>query len=332
MEKKTVLLINPTIQPIGVELIKKEFHTVMAPDGQEETLIQYINQYKVDCVIARLEKITRRIFESCPTLAVVGEHGVGLDNVDVAAATDNGVIVLNVPAANYVTVAEHTIMAILALSRNLVVCDRKVRNNEWRQFRESFYPMEVNGKTLFILGMGRIGMEVARKAKAFNMRLLGYDPFVSAEDMAMVGAEKVEDILARVGEADFLSIHVPATPATTHLINTDLLSRMKKSAFVINVGRGPVVDQNALCEALKNKVIAGAFLDVMDPEPPKGDEPILQLDNVMFTPHYAGDTHEAKYRISKTLATEVTRILKGGGSPSVVNPKALGVARLYKQK
>lgn len=330
--EKTVLLINPTIQPVGVDLLKKEFRIVMAPDGGEDTLIQYVNQNKAEAVITRVEKITRRILESCPTLAVVGQHGVGLDNIDVAAATDNGVLVLNVPSANYMSVAEHTIMSILALSRNLLICDAKVRGNSWRIFRESYYPMEVNGKTLLIMGLGRIGQEVARKAKAFNMRLLGYDPFVSPEDMALVGVEKVDDLLARIKEADFVSIHTPLTPSTKGLISTELLSCMKKSCYVINVGRGPVVDQKALYEALKNKVIAGAALDVLVQEPPDADEPLLKLENVIFTPHYAGDTRESKYRCSLTLATETTKVLKGNGSGNVVNPKALATARLNKAK
>ncbi len=325
---KTVLLINPTIQPVGVDLLNKECRVVMAPDGAEDTLIRYINENNAEAVITRVEKTTRRIFESCPSLAVVGQHGVGVDNVDVKAATDNGVLVLNVPAGNYMSVAEHTIMSILALSRNLRVSDSMVREGHW-EFRDAYYPMEVNGKTLLILGLGRIGYEVARKAKAFNMRLFGYDPFVAPEDMALVGVQKVEDLSACVSEADFISIHTPLTPATRHMISADLLSRMKKTAYVVNVGRGPVVDQNALYEALKNGVIAGAALDVLEQEPPKADEPLLKLENVIFTPHFAGDTRESKYRISLTLATEVIKVLRGDGSGNVVNPKVLGSARLY---
>lgn len=328
---KTVLLINPTIQPVGVDLLTKESHVVLVPDGQEDTLIQYINQNKAEAVITRVEKITRRIFEKCPSLAVVGQHGVGVDNIDVAAATDNGVLVVNVPSANYMSVAEHTIMAILALSRNLMVSDSKTRECHW-EYRDAFYPMEINGKTLLIIGLGRIGQEVARKARVFNMRLFGYDPFVTAEDMALVGVAKVDDLSEGVPEADFVSIHVPLTPHTKHLISEDILRRMKKTAYIVNVGRGPVVDQSALLSALKNGVIAGAALDVLYEEPPQADNPLLKFENVIFTPHFAGDTREAKYRCSLTLATEVLKVLKGSGSGNVVNPKALGVARLNKAK
>lgn len=325
--EKTVLLINPTIQPVGVEMLKKECRVVMAPDGNEDTIIQFINQNRAEAVITRVEKITRRIIENCPSLLVVGQHGVGLDNIDVAAATEYGVFVLNVPAANYMSVAEHTIMFILALSRRLLVCDSKVRNHEW-EYRNVFYPMEINGKTLLILGLGRIGQEVARKAKAFNMRILGYDPFVSPEDMALAGVQKVEDIAACVPEVDFISIHVPLIPATKGLISADILKRMKETAYIINVGRGPVVDQKALYSALKNKTIAGAGLDVLEQEPPQTGEPILELENVILTPHFAGDTRESKYRCSLTAVAEVIKVLQGKGSANIVNPKVLAASRL----
>ncbi|MHC1759996.1 MAG: hydroxyacid dehydrogenase [Negativicutes bacterium] len=325
--EKTVLLINPTIQPAGVDLLQKECRVVIAPNGTEETLIQYINQNQIQAVVTRVEKITRRIFENCPSLLLVGQHGVGVDNIDVTAATENGVLVLNVPAANYMSVAEHTIMAILALSRNLLVSDSKVRAAEW-QFRDTFYPMEINGKTLLIVGLGRIGQEVARKAKAFNMCLLGYDPFVTVEDMALVGVKKIVDIGACVPEIDFLSIHVPLNAATKNLISAEILQRIKSTAYIINVGRGPVIDQHAIYEALKNKVIAGAALDVLREEPPQANEPLFELTNVIFTPHFAGDTREAKHRCSLTLASDVIKVLQGASSSSIVNPKALGAARL----
>ena len=325
--QRMVVLVNPTIQPVGVELLKQNCRTTLAPDGAEDTLIQYVNQNRADAIVTRVERITRRILETCPSLAVVGQHGVGVDNIDVGAATEQGVLVLNVPAANYMSVAEHTIMAILALSRRLLVSDAKTRQGEW-EYRNQFYPMEINGKTLLIVGLGRIGQEVARKAKAFNMRLWGYDPFVSGEDMALLGVQKAVDLEACVSEADFLSLHVPLTTQTRHLVDRDLLAKMKPTAYLINVGRGPVVDQNALYEALTNGVIAGAGLDVLAVEPPDPNDPLLKLENVIFTPHFAGDTKEAKHRCSLTLATEVIKILSGASSANVVNPKVLAGARI----
>jgi D-3-phosphoglycerate dehydrogenase len=322
-----VVLVNPTIQPVGVELLKQECRTVLAPDGAEETLIQHINQNRADGIVTRVERITQHILESCPSLAVVGQHGVGVDNIDVAVATQHGVLVLNVPSANYMSVAEHTILAILALSRKLLVSDAKTRQGQW-EYRNQFYPMEINGKTLLIVGLGRIGQEVARKAKAFNLRLFGYDPFVSPEDMALLGVQKADDLATCVPEADFMSIHVPLTSATRHMVNRDLLAKMKSTAYLINVGRGPVVDQKALYDALTQGIIAGAALDVLTEEPPERNDPLLKLDNVIFTPHFAGDTKEAKHRCSLTLATEVIKVLNGGSSANVVNPKALAGARI----
>jgi D-3-phosphoglycerate dehydrogenase len=325
--KRMVLLVNPTIQPVGVELLKQNCRTSLAPDGAEETLIRHINESHADAIITRVERITERILENCPSLAVVGQHGVGVDNIDVGAATRKGVLVLNVPAANYMSVAEHTILFILALSRKLLVSDAKTRQGQW-EFRNQFYPMELNGKTLLIIGLGRIGQEVARKAKAFNLHLFGYDPFVSSEDMGLLGVQKIDDLAAGVPQADFLSIHAPLTSQTKHLINRDLLARMKSTAYVINVGRGPVVDQKALYEALTQGVIAGAALDVLTQEPPERADPLLNLENVIFTPHFAGDTKEAKHRCSLTLATEVIKVLNGASSANVVNPKALAGARM----
>ena len=325
--KRMVVLVNPTIQPVGVELLKQACRTVLAPDGAEETIIQHINENRADGIVTRVERITQRILESCPSLAVVGQHGVGVDNIDVAAATQHGVLVLNVPSANYMSVAEHTILAILALSRKLLVSDAKTRQGQW-EYRNQFYPMEINGKTLLIVGLGRIGQEVARKAKAFNLRLFGYDPFVSPEDMALLGVQKADDVATCVPEVDFMSIHVPLTPTTRHMVNRDLLAKMKSTAYLINVGRGPVVDQKALYDALTQGIIAGAALDVLAEEPPECNDPLLKLDNVIFTPHFAGDTKEAKHRCSLTLATEVIKVLKGGSSANVVNPKALAGARI----
>jgi D-3-phosphoglycerate dehydrogenase len=321
-----VVLIQPTIQPVGVELLQQECRVTLAPDGAEDTLIRSINESRADAIVTRVEKITKRILESCPSLAVVGQHGVGVDNIDVNAATQCGVLVLNVPGANYMSVAEHTILFILALSRKLLVSDAKTRQGQW-EYRNQFYPMEINGKTLLIIGLGRIGQEVARKAKAFNLRLLGYDPFVSSEDMALLGVQKAGDLAAGVPEADFLSVHVPLTAQTRHLVNRDLLASMKPTACLINVGRGPVVDQNALYAALKQGSIAGAALDVLAQEPPDCNDPLLKLENVIFTPHFAGDTKEAKHRCSLTLATEIVKVLNGSSSANVVNPKVLAAGR-----
>ncbi|MFM1654802.1 hydroxyacid dehydrogenase [Brevibacillus sp. B_LB10_24] len=327
--KKTVVLIEPTIRPVGVEYLQNNFNVVLASNGSEETLIDAIQANQASAVIVRVEHITRKIIEQCPSLEVIGMHGVGLDTIDVQAATENGVMVLNAPFSNYVSVAEHAIMSILALSRSLRTSDLKVRSGEWH-YREVYYPMEVNFKTLMIVGMGKIGQELAKKAKAFNMQVLGFDPFVSASDMKLYGVTKVDDLDAAIPACDFISLHAPLTKGTHHLFSAKQFGLMKPTAYIVNLGRGPLIDQAALYEALKNNKIAGAGLDVLEQEPPNQDDPFLALDNVIFTPHFGGDTLEAKDRCSESITLEVGKALRGNMPSSLVNPKVLANARAFK--
>lgn len=327
----TVLLIEPTIRPIGVEYLRKHCTIVMAPNGQEETIINTINKHKISSVIIRTERITRKIVESCPTLEVIGMHGVGLDNIDIPAATENGVMVLHAPFSNYTSVAEHSLMSILALSRNLLICDSKVRNNEWH-YREVYYPMEINGKTLLIIGMGRIGQDLAKKAKAFNLTVLGYDPFVSKSEMQLSGVTKVEDLNTSLPICDFVSLHAPLTKSTHHLFSYEQFDLMKDSSFIINLSRGPLINEEALYKSLIEKKIAGAALDVLEHEPPKNGNPLFQLNNVIFTPHIGGDTAEAKDRCSEFITREVCRAIQGEIPNGLVNYNVIGNARVFKNK
>lgn len=324
---KNILLIEPTIRPIGIEILRQNFNIVYAPDGREETLIKYINENNIHGLITRVEKISRRIIENTSSLLVIGQHGVGVDNINVNACTENGIIVLNVPDANFMSVAEHTFMFILALSRNLPISDKKVREGSW-DYRERFLPSEINGKTLFVLGLGRIGREVTLKAKAFNMKVIGYDPYVSREEMDLCGAQKIENFRDGLAIADFVCIHVPLTKDTKYMISEEELNCMKRSAFLINLSRGALIDEKALYTALIDKKIAGAALDVLKKEPPDKDNPLLKLENVIFTPHFGGDTEEAKDRCSKTLAFEVSKTLKGKLPTRIVNMEVLSNAKL----
>jgi D-3-phosphoglycerate dehydrogenase len=287
--KHRVLLIEPTIQPVGVDLIKENCETFMAPDGKEETLIRCINENQIEGMVTRVETITRKIFESCPTLKIVAQHGVGVDNIDVAAATDHGVKVLNIPDGNYTSVAEHVMMFVLASSRTLLQADYAVRHGNWK-FRETNIPHAVAEKTLLIVGLGRIGRTVAKMAAAFDMNVMAYDPFIPADKMAELGIKKAQTLDDGLKAADYVTIQLHLTPETRGMMSTEQFKIMKKSAVLLNLSRGPVVDQSALYEALKNHEIAGAALDVLASEPPAADEPLLTLDNVIFTPHFGGDT------------------------------------------
>lgn len=315
---KNILLINPTIQPIGVDLLEKECNLFYAPNGEEETLINSINNYNIDAVITRVEKITRNVIQNCKTLKVIGQHGVGLDNIDVKAASEFGVKVLNVPDANYNSVGEHTVMLILSLSRDLIIADENVRQGNWR-YRDTNIPIEIANKNLLIIGFGRIGRDVARKAMGFNMNILAYDSFVDEDTMMSLNVKKIYDLSEGLKDADFVTIHAPLTNDTKGLISDNQFKVMKKTAYILNLGRGPVIDETALIEALENKEIAGAGLDVFELEPPDINNPLLKFKNVIVTPHFAGDTKEAKGRCSSTLAKTVIDVLNGNKTYNLVN-------------
>lgn len=318
----TVILIEPSIQPVGIEILKKNCNVVFAPNDKEETLIEYINNNKAQAIITRVERITRHIIESCKTLKVIGQHGAGFDNIDVKAASENGIMVLNVPDAGYVPVAEHAIMFMLALSRNLLLADKNVRNGNWL-FREQRIPNELAEKTLLIVGIGRIGKEVARKALAFDMKVLSYDSYVSKEKMDELKVEKVETLEEGLKIADFVTVHAPATIETKHMLSTEQFKIMKRTSNIVNLSRGSLIDEEALYKALVEKEIAGAALDVFDPEPPVKDNPLFGLDNVIVTPHLGGDTIEGKRRYSTKMANTVVEALNGAIPYNCVNAKSI---------
>lgn len=320
--KEKVLLIEPTIQPVGVDILKDHFDIVMAPDGKEETLIHYIAENGCVAVATRVEQITRHVIENCPSLRVIAQHGVGLDNIDVQAATDFGVKVLNVPDGNYISVAEHVMMSVLALSRDLVNADKAVRADNWK-FRETNIPHEVAEKVLLIVGLGRIGRNVAKKAQAFDMEVMAFDPFITAEQMAEIGVKKAETLDDGLKVADFITIQLHLTEETRGMMSTKQFEMMKPTASLINLSRGPVVDQAALCKALETHEIASAALDVLEHEPPAADEPIFKLPNVILTPHFGGDTIEAKRRCSRKLAETLVEAVSGGAPYNWANRKAM---------
>ena len=324
--KHRVLLIEPTIQPVGVDMLRNQCEVYMAPDGREDTLIQMINDNRIEGLVTRVEQVTRKIVEQCPTLRVIQQHGTGMDNIDIAAATAHGVRVQNVPDGNYISVAEHVVMSILALSRNLVQADKAVRAGNWK-YRETNIPHEIAGKHLLIVGLGRIGRDVARKALAFDIRVSSFDPFVSAEQMEEIGVKKVETLDAGVEDADFVTIQLHLTPETKGMFSTECFHRMKKTASLINLSRGPVIDQSALYQALKDHVIASAALDVFEKEPPEANEPLFSLPNVILTPHFGGDTYEAKQRISTKTAEHLIRALNGEDTYNWANRQAMEAAK-----
>jgi len=316
--KHNILLVEPTIKPNGVEILKNGGNVFLAPNGQKETIIKYLNDNKCEAICCRVEQMTKEVIEACPTLKVIGQHGIGLDNIDVKAATENKVKVLNVPDSSHISVAEHSMVFILALSRLLRIGDLSVRANQWNT-KDQRSTHEIQGKTLCIVGLGRIGRALATRAQAFDMNVIAYDAYVPKEVGEKIGVRLIDKLEDALAEADFVSLHTPLTPQTKGMISTEQLKAMKNSAYLINLGRGPVVDEAALIEALKAGEIAGAGLDCLEEEPPKADNPMFEMDNVIFSPHIGGNTIEASMRCSEILANTVLKALDGEDTYNWVN-------------
>lgn len=318
---KNVLLIEPTIHTAGIDILENKFNVYLAPNGEEGTLINYINKYNIDALIIRLEQVTENIIKSCPSLKVIGRHGIGIDNIDIEEATNNKVLVINVPDQNYTTVVEHTLLSILALSKNLLINDKNVRNEKWAN-RDQHIPMEIEDKNLLIVGMGLIGQMVAKRALAFNMNVYAYDPYVSEEKMKVSGVQKVNSLLEKIGLFDIITIHVPLTESTKNLFSHVEFKKMKESSMIINTSRGGIINEASLYKALIEQEIAGAALDVFEHEPPLNSN-LFNLDNVILTPHIAGVSIESQKRTSISLAKGVTKALKGEKPKNIVNPSII---------
>src|SRR5262249_25238106 len=273
-----------------------------------------------DALIVRsATKVTAGLLEKAPKLRVVGRAGVGVDNIDLDAATKRGVLVMSTPGGNAVSVAEHTFALMLALARQVPGLDKAIHEGRWE--KSTAAGTEVRGKTLGLIGLGRIGSEVAVRADAFDMRVLGYDPYISEAAAQEMNVELValDQLLA---ESDFISLHTALSPATQNLINTESIAKMKTGARIINAARGELIDEAALAEALKGGRLAGAALDVFVEEPPK-NSPLIGLPNVIGTPHIAGSTAEAQEEVGTQVAVQIRDYLTEGIIRNAVNLPAL---------
>lgn len=282
----------------------REFADVdVKPELTEDELVGVIGGY--DAILVRSKpKVTRRVIEAGGRLKVIGRAGVGLDNVDRDAAKERGVEVVNSPEASTISVAEHAFALMLCLLRHIPKAERGLRQGLWDR---KIMGSELYGKTLGLIGFGRIGREVALRARAFGMKVVAYDPMLTSEDAREFNAKLMElDDLMR--GADVISIHVPALPATRDLINDRTLSLMKPTAVLINTARGHAVDEDALYRALKEKKIAGAALDVYKNEPPTGS-PLLALDNIVVVPHLGANTNEGQVNAGLVVVEKVKHIL-----------------------
>lgn len=322
--KKKVYVSEP-IHPSAIAMLEEQFEVVQGHD------ISNIAEEAQGCsgILIRVAKITKEIMDAVPTLKVIAKHGIGVDNIDVEAATERGILVVNAPLSNINAVAEHTVALMLAVSKHLVLLDKATRENGFAQ-RSQYVLTELKGKTVGLVGLGKIARLVAKKLSAWDVELIGSDPFVSAEEAAACGIKLMsfEEVLER---ADFVSLHTPLTEETRKMMGAKQFARMKNSAVLINASRGPVVDEAALVQALKDGSIAGAALDVFDPEPPCADDPLFALDNVIVSPHNAALTDMALVAMAMDSATGIVDYLNGKVPAYPVNRKVLEAAAWARQ-
>lgn len=310
------ILVADPISDKGIELLKSNpaFQVDKKVGLKEAELCAIIGDY--DALIVRSQtKVTRKVIEATKRLKLIGRAGVGVDNVDVDAATQRGIIVMNTPGGNTISTAEHAFALMLALARRIPQAHASMKAGQWD--RKSFEGTELRGKTLGIIGMGRIGSEVAKRAIAFGMRVLAHDPFLSPTRAKTLQVEMVElDRLYK--ESDFITLHVPVTDQTRGMINKDAIARMKKGVRIINCARGDIIVQADLFEALKSGKVAGAALDVYEKEPPV-NLPFRELENVVLTPHLGASTREAQESCGTEIAEQVAEALTGGTIRNAVN-------------
>jgi len=290
---------------------------------EESPLEEIIDRY--DAIVVRsATKLTADVIAKAERLKVIGRAGVGIDNVDVDAATRRGIVVANAPESTVVSAAEHTIGLIVALARNIPQAHAALKQGRWERAR--WGGVELDGKTLGIVGFGRIGQQVARRALALGMRVVACDPFVSEDRFRELGVEHAPTLDDALGAADFVTLHSPLTDETTGLIGSEAIAKMRDGARLVNAARGSLVDEEALAEAIRSGKLAGAALDVFAEEPYAG--PLLELDDVIVTPHLAASTDEAQDRAGVIVAEQVAAALEGGVVATAVNIPVVDVADL----
>lgn len=317
--EKPLVVVGGEIHPAGLKLLESEARVVVATDLTEEGIIRIAQE--AEAFLVRMNPpVGERLMSACPKLKCVGRHGVGLDNVDLEAATRLGIAVVYAPGSNSDSVAEHAVMLMLAVVRKLIPIERGTRAGEWRGERGHGIT-ELRGATLGIIGVGNIGRRVAHIARGFGMKTLGFDPYVPPDELERREVEPVRELADLLARADIVTCHTPLTPETRHLINRETLARMKDGAILINASRGEVHDEEALFEALARGKLRGAGLDVWEEEPVSPDNPLLNLENVVSTPHVAGLSAGASRNMATQVAAEILRVLRGEKPKALANPE-----------
>jgi D-3-phosphoglycerate dehydrogenase len=320
------ILITDDIAEEGIRILRESgFDVAYKPGLKQPEVIAAIPGHD-GLVVRSGTKVTKEVIEAGASLRAIGRAGIGVDNVHLETATRRGIVVMNTPFGNVASAAEHTFALMLALARNIPRGDATLRQGTWK--RNELVGVEFEGKTLGIVGLGKIGAEVARFAKAFHMQVMAYDPFLSRERAAEMGIELVS-LDALLERADFLTFHVPLNDKTRNLIGMEQLKKMKRTARIVNCARGGVIQEAALAEALKTGLIAGAALDVFEKEPLDPKSPLVGLPNIVLTPHLGASTEEALLKVSVDIADQFVRFFKDGTVTHAVNaPTAVDPALL----
>jgi len=308
------VLVSDSLSDKGIEILKKEvdvdIKTGMSPDELKNCIGEY------DALIVRSQtQVTSDVIEAAANLKIIGRAGVGVDNIDVEAATQHGIIVINAPEGNMISAAEHTIAMMMSLSRNIPQANQSLKSGKWD--RKTFTGVEVRGKTLGVIGLGRIGAEVAARAQGMKMNILAYDPFISEERAGELGVTltTVDDIVLN---SDYITVHTPLTKDTKNLIDKEQFEKAKTGLRIINCARGGIINEEALAEAVASGKVAGAAIDVFVNEPPLGS-PLIEQDNIIVTPHLGASTQEAQVNVAVAVAEQIINLSKGLPVQNAIN-------------
>ena len=316
---KPVVVLCGMIHPAGLDILKAAATVVITNDLTEQGIISAAPE--AEALLVRMKPpVTEELMASLKRLKCVARYGVGVESVDLAAATRLGLPVLHAPGQNADAAAEHTILLMLTVTKRLIALDAQTRKGEWASNRFQGI-RDLHGQTLGVIGVGNIGRRVAHIASAFGMEVLGYDPYVRPEEVRRRGVEPVSKLPILLKKSDYVSCHTPLTPETYQMINSKTIALMKDGAILINASRGPVVDEQALYSALTSKKLHAAGLDVWEEEPTPSTNPLLSLENVVCTPHVAGVSERANKNIATCVCSEIARVLRGERPLVVANPE-----------
>lgn len=333
MQQTYKILVADPISSKGIELLKNNaaFNVDVQIGLKEDALLNIISSYHG--ILVRSEtKLNKRLLQAATQLRVIGRAGVGVDNVDVSTATSLGIVVMNTPVGNTISTAEHAFSLLMSLARNIPQAHLSMTQGEWN--RKAFQGLELYGKTLAIIGLGRIGSEVAKRAQTFGMRVIAFDPFLTHARAQVLQVELIENIDDLLPQADFITLHIPGTPETIDILNADRLARCKKGARLINCARGGLINEEALLKAIEAGHIAAAALDVFVTEPLPKDSPLRNHPRIILTPHLGASTQEAQENVGIEIAEAVESYLLQGIIRNAVNmpnveARALAILKPY---